>query len=271
MTNRIKAHITGRFTKASGGDGCLPGTAGGYSSAEADYTLFNRHGGVSRDYFTSLNVGLHLGDSDGAVRENRKRVKENLNISRLLSARQVHGVSLHCCRGEFSDDIEIGGELGVDTLLTNQRGVGLMIQHADCQPVLLFDPVQEVIGAVHCGWRGSVQQILQKSVAGMASEYGSKPENIQAIIGPSLGPCCGEFKNYKVELPEEFYPFMVQNNYFDFWNISRHQLELAGLLPVNISAVEICTACSADYFSYRRACHQTGTITGRNCSVIALT
>ena len=118
---------------------------------------------------------------------------------------------------------------GFDALITDLSGVGLMIQQADCQAVLLFDPVKEVIAAVHCGWRGSVQGILGRVIAVMVENYGTAPADLQAVISPSLGPCCAEFVNYRQELPAEFQQFMVRDNYFDFWQISRYQLISAGM------------------------------------------
>lgn len=262
MTTAIQNHISGRLHSAGVGEG---GNGPG-----AVYGMFNRHGGISRDNFGSLNIGYHVGDSPECVLENRQRVKARLGIPLLLSARQVHGTSLYCFRDALESDDEIGESSGYDAMVTDRRGVGLMIQHADCQGVLLYEPNKGVICAVHAGWRGSVQQILQKTVAVMVGEYGVRPERIQAIISPSLGPCCAEFVNYKKELPAHFSSFMVKENYFDFWSISKEQLVEAGLVAANIWATKICTACSNEYFSYRRACRQTGGVTGRNCSVIAL-
>lgn len=229
--------------------------------------LCNRHGGVSRGRYASLNIGEHVGDRKDVVQQNRARVKAALSLPRLLSAKQVHGTEIYCLAEPLSADMEVEG---FDALVTDLPDVGLMIQQADCQAVLLFDPVREVIAAVHCGWRGSVQGILTQVLAVMARNYGTASEQLQAVISPSLGPCCAEFVNYRQEFPAEFQRFMVQDNYFDFWQITRHQLMGAGMSEERIQAAEICTCCSDDYFSYRRATRQGNGLTGRNCSVIAL-
>jgi copper oxidase (laccase) domain-containing protein len=104
----------------------------------------------------------------------------------------------------------------------------------------------------------------------MTEQYGSNPADLLAAISPSLGPCCAEFINYKKELPEVFYTFMLSGDHFDFWQISRYQLCCAGLVESHIRTVGICTCCSPDYFSYRRASRTDGGVTGRNCSVIML-
>lgn len=229
--------------------------------------MFSRHGGISSGLYASLNVGENVGDRDGAARENRLLVKESLEINHLLSARQVHGDKIYCLTEPLTKDFEVDG---FDALITDQAGVGLMIQHADCQAVLLLDSVRQTIAAVHCGWRGSVQNILLQVIGAMTKNYGTVPADVQALISPSLGPCCAEFINYQRELPEHFYPFMVGDRYFDFWRISRRQLQEAGVSKQRIRAAEICTCCCDDYFSYRRASRVSAGQTGRNCSVIVL-
>jgi len=228
---------------------------------------FSCRGGKSKGLFKSLNVGKSVGDEQLAVDANRQLVKEAIGIPNILSAKQVHGDKVYCLTTPLTGDEEVEE---VDALVTDEPGVGLMIQQADCQSVLLFDAVKEAIAAVHCGWRGSVQQILQRTVAIMAERYGTLPADLQALISPSLGPCCAEFVNYKEELPTGFQRFMVKENYFDFWQISKSQLVSAGLSEPNIHTAGVCTCCTDDYFSYRRATRSSGGVTGRNCSVIAL-
>lgn len=245
----------------------ITGTFPAPDGTRCTYGLFNRHGGVSSGLYTSLNVGDNTGDQGGAALENRKRVKAAMTIDHLLTAKQVHGSDIYCLTESLVEDRQVDG---FDALITHLPGVGLMIQQADCQAVLLFDPVQQVIAAVHCGWRGSVQAILLRVISVMADNYGTVPADLQAMISPSLGPCCAEFINYRQELPTGFYPFMVRDSYFDFWQITRSQLRDAGLAEQNIGAAEICTCCSNDYFSYRRASRLSHGLTGRNCSVIVL-
>jgi YfiH family protein len=222
---------------------------------------------VSRPPFDSLNISFGVGDSGENVLENRLIIQEKMNVPVLLSARQVHGESVYTLDTPLKENLEVEN---VDSLITNQKGVGLLIQQADCQAVLLHDPKSRVAGAVHCGWRGSVANVLGKTVARMVEDFGVSPGNLQGVIGPSLGPCCGEFVNYKSELPASFLPFMTGSCYFDFWEISRHQLLKAGLSATRIATKKICTCCSTDFFSYRRSRRQGDGITGRNCSVIIM-
>ncbi len=228
---------------------------------------FDRHGGLSHGAFSSLNVGQLVGDDQLSVEKNRHQVKTIMGADTLLFAKQVHGDTIYCLENALTGDVEIEE---TDVLITNITGVALMIQQADCQAVLLFDPVQEVIAAVHCGWRGSVQDILQGTILKMQERYGCVAEDLKVVISPSLGPCCGEFIHYKKELPAHFQQFMVRENYFDFWQISRFQLAHAGVNEKNIYTVGTCTCCNDDYFSYRRAGREGNGSTGRNCSLILL-
>lgn len=250
-------------------DGDFPclGQLQGQRGTVCRYGMFDRNGGISENVYSSLNVSLHIGDDEAAVHENRQTVKRAMGVDRLLSAHQIHDTNIYVLSNDMTDDVEVDG---YDALMTDLAGVGLMIQQADCQAVLLFDPVREAIAAVHCGWRGSVQNILARVVAAMAENYATEPDDLYAVVSPSLGPCCAEFINYKDELPHHFQKYMVTDDHFDFWRITMDQLLFAGLQRGRVSMAEICTSCSDTFFSYRRACRQQGGRTGRNCSVIAM-
>ncbi len=240
----------------------------------ARYAVITRHGsgGGSIPPFASLNVGLHVGDDRDVVVQNRRHIQSQLGLYRLCFARQRHGVNILEITPESSADCscDLGEEEGCDALLTTTLSLGLAIQHADCQAVLLYDLRHAAIAAVHCGWRGSVQNILGITLAKMAAEYRTNPAEVTAFIGPSLGPCCAEFINYKKELPDSFHPYIVSENHFDFHAISTMQLIAAGLRKENITSLAHCTSCSADYFSYRRSRRQRQKDTGRNCTIIWL-
>ncbi|XOF35083.1 MAG: peptidoglycan editing factor PgeF [Candidatus Electrothrix sp. YB6] len=230
--------------------------------------MFCCGGGVSRPPFAGLNLSSTVGDSPVAVRRNRERVKQVLGIRHLASAIQVHGrrialVATNTADQEYAD---------TDALITNQSGVGLLIQQADCQAVLLHDPQRKAIAAIHNGWRGSAANILAATVRALEENFRVHPADLRAVISPSLGPCCSEFLHYAEELPETLHRYQVKENYFDFWAISRRQLADAGVRSEYIETVGVCTVCNRNFFSYRRAMRQpesTGK-TGRNGSVISL-
>jgi len=226
-----------------------------------------RHGGVSPHPFATNNISFGVGDEHHNVKANRDMIKEQFDLQRLVSAHQVHGENVHRVELPVEQDYIIDD---ADALITDVKGVGLTIGHADCQAVLLHDTTHQAIGAVHSGWRGNVANILAATVEAMTEWFGSKPENLHAAIGPSLGPCCSEFVNFRQELPRKFRQYLVSENHFDFWAISRYQLRQCGVPDTQISCVEICTSCSSDYFSYRRACRNGSGVTGRNGTLIAL-
>jgi YfiH family protein len=142
----------------------------------------------------------------------------------------------------------------------------LTILVADCQPVMLYDPVRAVVANIHSGWRGSIADIIGRTVAVMKERFACRPAEIIAGIGPSLGPCCAEFVNYRQEIPEALWSYQVSDNHFDFWALSRDQLVWAGLLPEHIETGGICTRCHSDLFFSYRAAQQTG----RMAAVIGL-
>ncbi len=231
------------------------------------YHFFNRHGGVSRGRFASLNLSYKTGDSDANIERNRTIVKEAIGTQRLISAHQVHGNRVYIDDGKAAGSHEAQG---YDALISDRPGTALMIQQADCQAVLLYDPLHRAIGAVHSGWRGSVVNIIGATIDLMRRCYGSSAGDLQARIGPSLGPCCAEFVNYKSELPADFQPFQTGKHHFDFWRISAYQLTAAGVSRAAIELPDICTSCSPDYFSYRRAVRERDPVCGRHGSVVCL-
>ncbi|SFM42508.1 peptidoglycan editing factor PgeF [Thermodesulforhabdus norvegica] len=225
------------------------------------HAFFTRHGGVSPPPFDSLNVVQSVGDSRENVEKNISRIAGFLGVRKIFWCNQTHGASVVCLKSGY--DFR---PVEADAIVTDLQDIGLMIKTADCQAVLIGDPTRKVIAAVHCGWRGSVANILGRVVKIMQEAYHCEPSDLVASIGPSLGPCCAEFVNYKSELPEYFWSFRVAPNYFDFWAISRKQLMDAGLVPEHIEITGWCTKCHPElFFSYRRRKRS-----GRMASVIGL-
>ncbi len=236
------------------------------------HAVFTRHGGVSSPPYDSLNTAFDNGDRPEAVQRNLERVASWTGLECLATTRQVHGDAVLLIDEDAIRTWEAISENGfrllrgpeADAMVTDRPGVGLMIRIADCQAVFLVDPVKKVVANVHNGWRGSVQNILGRVVTVMKQHYGCRPEDIRAAVSPSLGPCCAEFRNFEDELPESFWTFQVRPMYFDFWQITRHQLMAAGVSPKHIFTAGHCTVCRSDrYFSYRK-----NKVTGRMAAVI---
>jgi YfiH family protein len=150
----------------------------------------------------------------------------------------------------FSDKWVLGPG---DILVTQEKGVGLAIHHADCQAGILYDPVTKSIGALHAGWRGQVQGIYAQAVRQMKSLFGTKAEDLWVGVSPSLGPKYSEFINYQLEWPREFWNFRIRENYFDLWEITKWQLGTIGVKERQISIASLCTYEDPNsFFSYRR-------------------
>ena len=225
--------------------------------------IFLRSGGVSSPPYDLLNISYHVGDQPKNVRKNRQKILDVLAMPFLISAKQVHGKKIHrVTETPAKTEREVAG---YDSLLTDIPGVALMIQQADCQAVLLYDPVRPAVANIHVGWRGSVADIIGETIRIMKKFYNTRAGNLLAAISPSLGSCCAEFVNFNRELPSSMHGYQTRPNFFDFPAISRDQLTEAGVLAKNIKTASICTKCNSDFFSYRRE-----TTTGRSCSVIGL-
>ena len=227
--------------------------AGLAAHPELRHGVFTRLGGVSGPEGRELSLAFNETDPPGNVTTNLGRAEAALGLNPAAFVRQTHGAEILVVRpGDgYRPRAPEETRSGYDALLAPAPGVALLVKVADCQAVLLYDPVSRALALVHSGWRGSVQNILGRAVAALA-ETGAPPARLKAAVSPSLGPCCAEFVNHRTELPPDFRPFMVRENFFDFWAISRSQLTAAGLKEENIEVAGICTRCSPEFYSYRR-------------------
>jgi len=228
--------------------------------------MLTRGNGVSSSPYSSLNVSYRVGDTPENVTQNRHKIKKMLGVKYLASSEQVHSDKVFAFNS-LTDDVEVEG---YDALITRTPGIGLLIQQADCQAILLHDPVRMAIGAIHCGWRGNVLNIIKTTVDQLQKEYQTDPASLRAVISPSLGPCCAEFIHFRSKLPAHFKQFQTTPEYFDFRAISRFQLIKAGVPGANIDVINICTACNKNFFSYRRAMKKGSQVTGRHGSIICI-
>ena len=208
------------------------------------------------------SLALHTGEEASKIIQNRQAVRDALGIDaqyRIVLADQTHSDHIHvvtqaktCGWQERKSAIA-----SCDALVTAQKGVMLGILTADCVPVLLFDPKQEVVAAVHAGWKGTKANIVAKTVACMEAHFGCNPHDIIAAIGPSIGGCCyevGEEVATHFSRIEGAYTKKENGKYLlNLKYINKYQLLKAGLLLKNIEQSEVCTACDSDrFFSYRK-------------------
>ena len=227
-----------------------------------------RSGGESDVVPGTLNMALHVGDDPEKVIRNRKKVAEALGfaLENTVTCAQVHGTRVvpvtlaQAGRGAFALNDTIPE---TDGLITDCRNLPLMLFYADCVPVLLVDRKGPAIGVIHAGWRGSVGHIVQNAVQAMAEAYGTKPGNLSAAIGPSIGPCCYEVDErvHEKALAYQgcFTPHGEGHYLLDLWQLNKLQLMEAGILAENILKAGVCTCHHVDqFFSHRKEKGKTG-------------
>ncbi|HZQ10822.1 MAG TPA: peptidoglycan editing factor PgeF [Anaerolineae bacterium] len=234
------------------------------------HAVTTRHGGVSPAPFDSLNLSSHVGDSPENVTQNLER------FHRVLGLAQSATVDAHQAQADRVAQVtlaERGTRIqGVDGLITNLRGIPLMLRFADCVPILLYDPTHQAIGIAHAGWRGTVGKVVTNTVKAMQNAFGTEPSDLIAAICPSIGPCCYEIGADVREQVEAAFPgtseLLLPRNgtlHLDLWQANA--LQLRGLGVEQIDVAEVCTADNTnDFYSWRRE----KTHTGRFAAVIAL-
>lgn len=240
-------------------NGCVYMTS---SKINARHMFTTRIGGVSSGVYSSWNLGINRGDDPGALRENYALAGEIMGCGTddFVVTTQVHGTEVRIAHE--SDRQIIGAERGfeADGLVTNIKGLPLMIYIADCVPVLLCDEAAQVIAAVHCGWKSSVADILGVAVGKMQA-LGAHAEDIKAAIGASIGRCCFECDDDVPEAVSRYLGgdteglFDLKPNgktHVDLRGANVRRLLQLGLKAENIDVSEECTMCLPDkYWSHR--------------------
>ena len=242
-----------------------------YSCAEgidAPHCFTTRLGGVSTGIFDSLNLNFSRGDDPKLVVENFRRIGQALGFAPedVVNARQIHSDIVVRVDERNRGNLDVTGASPVcDALITNTPGMALYVSTADCTPILLWDSVTGAVGAAHAGWKGTALGIGAKTVEAMTREFGSKPENIRAAIGPNIGFCHFETDADVPEamleaFGEEVRPFIRQQGqkyYVNLKEINALVLRRAGVTHIEIS--DECTMCRPDRFwSHRVTLGQRG-------------
>jgi YfiH family protein len=210
------------------------------------HAVLSREGGISKPPYDSLNVRFGIGDRQENVIKNRATICKALGIDqeRLVSAEQTHSCNVRIVDELFLNEKPPGEVYGVDAFITKIHGVALMMQVADCQAQLMYDPKQNVVAAVHAGWKGLAQDISGATIALMKEHFGCNPANILVGIAPSLGPCCAFFSNPEQELPKNFHRYIDEEKRVDLWSFALEQLAKHGIEAGHVELARICTQCN---------------------------
>ena len=280
------------IVRAPGWDG-YPSLRHGFSS---------RAGGVSDVYGPgALNLGWTKDDDRENVAKNRRRFVHAIagaGASRLVTLRQTHTGLVRIVEAGDSplETSEGRALLRGDAVMSDVPGLLLAVQTADCVPVLVADPRKRAVAAFHAGWRGTLKRIVERGIGSMRLRYGSRPQDLIAAIGPSIGACCysvGEEVRYEFQSQfayaddlfsevydsdpvREKYPLLFltarapgHSNigpqiHLNLWEANRRQLLDAGLKANKVSVLGECTACTRvkggalKYFSHRGESGFTG-------------
>lgn len=258
-------------------------------------------GGFSRAYGSGdLNLGFTKDDTRPTVERNRAAFlrevaagaganrnapKNSVSAWPLITLRQIHSDIIH--RVDSIPDEPLFG----DGMITATPGLLLAIQTADCLPVILVDTKRRAAGVFHAGWRGTAQRIVEKGVGEMFRQFGSRPGDLKAAIGPGIQGCCYEvgeevrtkfesqfeygsklFREVKESDPvREKYPLLFltarapghselpKKIFLDLVEANRQQLLAGGVLEKTIECSPLCTNCHPEtLFSYRAEKGKTG-------------
>lgn len=240
-----------------------------------------RLGGISSGIYESMNLGFNRGDLDENVYENYHLICRSIGINEkdLVFTDQVHKAVVR--KASSADKgkgyIHKRDYSEIDAHITNEAGVPLLAFSADCVPIFLVDPIKRATGLAHSGWKGTVLKIGKQTVQALSKEYNSIPEDLTAVIGPSIGPSCYEVgletaeefrKAYTEKECEEIIINKGEKIYIDLWKANYFALSEAGLKPENIIISGLCTMCRQDLFFSHRA---RGTKRGSMAAFISLT
>lgn len=201
--------------------------------------------------FTSSSI-------DMSQKEDREKIcKElDLNSKNLTFNKQVHGSTIR-----IVDENNIGEIAEADGMITNLAKTPILTFVADCVSIGIIDTNKKVIGVAHAGWKGTFEEIGYKLIDEMVQKFESKREDIVAIIGPSIGPCCYEVGedliqkfNHKFTNMDNSFCIIREGKYFlDLWKLNENILIDSGIKRENIVNLNLCTYCTTDLFhSYRK-------------------
>ena len=229
------------------------------------HVFSTRSGGVSTGDCASMNLSFNKDTNRENVLKNYEILCTAVGIdtSHLVLSHQTHTNNVLCVTKEdCGTGITKPSFSDIDGLITNEPGVALVTQFADCTPLLFCDPVKKVIATSHAGWKGTVKLIGKVTVEKMVSEYGSDPKDIIAGIGPCIGKSCYEVDDpvYNeivkipfLNLPEVIYPKDNGKYMLDLVETNRQILIHSGIKAENIDASDICTCCNSHILHSHRA------------------
>ena len=214
-----------------------------------------RLGGVSEGYYSSLNLSFDRGDDPARVLENFKRIGASMGVAveDMVLSKQTHTTNVRVVTKEDKGKgvMRERNYTDVDGMITNVPGICLVTSYADCVPLYFVDPVKKAIGLSHSGWRGTVGKIGKNTVQLMQENFGSKPEDLLAAVGPSVCMDCYEVSEDVIEQFKEAFEKKSWEDLFYKKENGKYQLNLwkanelifleSGILPEHMAITNVCT------------------------------
>lgn len=248
-----------------------------FEQAGLKHGFSTKLGGVSKGDCAAMNLSFTRGDVVKDVMTNHRIFADTIGyeVENLVLSNQVHDTVI---RRVYASDCGKGVTresdiIGVDGLITSDPQVVLMTFFADCVPLFFYDPVKKAIGASHSGWRGTVRKIGARTVEAMKQEFGTCPQDLLAVIGPSICQSCYEVSEdvakefeqvFRKEQWEEILEAKPHHKYqLDLWRANEIILEEAGIPKEQIQVSGMCTCCHSDLlFSHRATGGHRGNLSG---------
>ena len=244
-------------------------------TGKVHHAFSTRRGGMSQGYYASMNLGFKRGDDAQTVMRNFQRMSQatGIYVGDMVFSDQVHGDRILYVDQQYRGSGIVKQPMleQVDGLITDKKHVALVTFHADCVPLFFLDPVREVIGLAHAGWKGTLKKIGASMIRRMQEDFSCDPADILVGIGPSIGPCCFEvgadvFKPFRDAFPAEAGTMILpaasdDKRYLDLWQANEAALLEAGVTKAHITVTDLCTKCHPDYyFSHRFMGNRRGTM-----------
>ena len=228
-----------------------------------------RLGGVSEGFLSSMNLSFTRGDDPEKVRENFRRMGTAIGFETkdLVLSDQTHTANVRrvteADRGKGFDKEK--DYTDTDGLITNVPGLMLVTIYADCVPLYFVDPVHKAIGLSHSGWKGTVHRMGKVTLERMAEEFGTRPEDVQAAIGPSICQDCyavsedvaEAFMNEFADHQDDQLVYRKDNGKYqlNLWRANELVLLEAGIRPEYLTITNVCTCCNHELLFSHRASH----------------
>ena len=228
--------------------------------------IFLRHGGVSKNIYNSLNFRYAGEDDNLNVNKNIEITLKTLNLKKAYKASQKHTSNILELTDKNKDKYEANliNKEEYDSYIHVDENIASIVTVADCNPVIIYDPIKNIIANIHSGWAGTIKKIAIKTAETLVKKHGSKYEDLIICIGPSISKChfTSKEKEFKNKFTEKYY-YIDEKEYIEYENdnltfhidltyLIKYDLLKLGVKEKNIVISNICTVCNnKDFFSYR--------------------